>query len=151
MFLGSFGLTISMKLSPDFLYSLKWYSAWRWFPRKFILDNGATFKGSAKILKAVMSSSEVQAHLQGVGIEWSFNLEKARWWGGMFERLIKSTKRCLWKMIDRAKLSYDELNTLLTEIEVVINSRPLMTSYTLTLSNWPQDYKCSRCSMLPET
>jgi hypothetical protein len=39
--------------------------------------------------------------------------------------MIKSTKRCLRKMIGRAKLYYDELSTVLVEIEAVVNSRPL--------------------------
>ena len=45
--------------------------------------------------------------------------------GGIFERLIKSTKRCLRKMIAQAKFSYDELLTAITEVEMIINSRPL--------------------------
>ena len=43
----------------------------------------------------------------------------------LVRRLIKSTKRCLRKLIGRAKLDYDELSTLLAETEMVINSRPL--------------------------
>lgn len=43
--------------------------------------------------------------------KWSFNLEKALWWGGFFERLVGSLKRCLKKTIGRAKLSYDDLVT----------------------------------------
>ena len=34
----------------------------------------------------------------------------------MFERMIRSTKRCLKKSIGKARLTYDELVTTLTEV-----------------------------------
>lgn len=58
-------------------------------------------------------------------VEWQFNLEKAPWWGGIFERMIKSAKRCLKKSVGKNCLTYDELHTLIVEIEAVLNSRPL--------------------------
>ena len=57
-----------------------------------------------------------------VGVEWNFNLEKAPWWGGIFERMVRSTKRCL---IGQAKFTYDELLTAVIEVEAIINSRSL--------------------------
>ena len=52
-------------------------------------------------------------------------MEQAPWWEGAFEGMVRSTKHCLKKLIGRAHFSLDELTTALTEIEVVINSRPL--------------------------
>lgn len=47
----------------------------------------------------------------------------------MWERLARSTKRCLKKVIGRASLSFMELSTLLVEVESVINARPITYVY----------------------
>ena len=41
------------------------------------------------------------------------------------ERLVRSLKRCLKKTIGRAKLFYDELVTVVTEAEMILNCRPI--------------------------
>lgn len=64
-----------------------------------ISDNGLTFKVAAKELMKVLKHPELEDFLSGLHIHWSFNLEKAPWWGGIFERMVKSVKRCLRKKI----------------------------------------------------
>ena len=45
--------------------------------------------------------------------------------GGLFERMIRSTKRCLKKSLKSQKLGYEALTTIIAEIEAVLDSRPL--------------------------
>ena len=107
----------------SFLRSLKRFIARRGIPARILSDNGRTFKAAAKVITAIATHSEVQKYLTSLGVKWMFNVPKAPWWGGVFERM-QSTKRCLRKLL-AARFLYDELLTALTEVELVINSRPL--------------------------
>ena len=108
-----------------FIRCFKRFVARRGLPVKIISDNGKAFKAAAKIIQKILSHEDVAQHLSGLRIEWTFNIERAPWWGGVFERMIKSTKTCLRKTIGRAKLSHDELLTAVTEVEMIVNSRPI--------------------------
>ena len=121
---------VYLDLVPDlntvtFIQSFKRFSARRGVPAKIISDNGKTFKSTSKYIGKVLENPETRKHFDDVHCEWDFNLEKAPWWGEIFERLIKSVKRCLMKVIGRAHLTFDELITFVTEVEGVLNSRPL--------------------------
>jgi hypothetical protein len=121
---------VHLDLVPDlsmeaFIRSFKRFAARRGVPSKLVSDNGKTFKAAAKLIQSVVNHNDVQHYLAGLGIKWVFNLPKAPWWGGLFERLVRTTKRCLRKIIGQARLTYDELSTALVEVEGVINSRPL--------------------------
>ena len=108
-----------------FLRSFKRFTSRRGIPSKVVSDNSKTFKSASKVIQGVLNEPKVKKHFTKLHVEWTFNLEKAPWWGGIFERMIKSAKRCLKKSVGRASLTYDELSTLVTEIEAVLNSRPL--------------------------
>ena len=121
---------VHLDLVPDmtatsFLRSFKHFSARRGTPARMISDNAKTFKSAATVLRNASESSEMKKYFTQFRIEWRFNLEKAPWWGGIFERMIRSAKRCLRKAIGRSCLTYDELLTLVIEVEAVLNSRPL--------------------------
>ena len=111
--------------APTFLRSFKRFAARRGLPSRVISDNGKAFKAAAKTIQAVLGHKDVKSYFSGLGVKWVFNIPKATWWGGIFERMVRSTKRCLSKIVGQAKLSYDELLTALTEVEMVLNTRPL--------------------------
>lgn len=104
-------LEICPDLSTDaFLRSLSRMKARKGTPRVLISDNAQTFKAAAKFIQG--QHDELQDRLSTDKIEWKFILERAPWWGGFYERLVRSAKRCLRKIIGRALLTYEELETV---------------------------------------
>ena len=87
-----------------FLQSFKRFIARRGVPSGVVSDNGKTFKSASKIIQGVFNEPEVSKHFVELRVKWTFNLEKAPWWGGggIFERMVKSAKRCLKKSVGRA-------------------------------------------------
>lgn len=102
---------------------MKRFAARRGLPQRFISDNGKTFKAALRFLKFVFKDDSVRDQLAEKACEWTFNVELAPWWGGAFERMVQSTKRCLRKMVGQASFTHGELVTAVTEIESLINSR----------------------------
>ena len=79
-------------------------------------------------------------------------MERAPWWGGFWERLLCSVKRCLKKSVGRSLLTFEELRTLVVEIETTQNNRPLTNIYDdegLSYPLTPADliYSCQIATM----
>ena len=65
-----------------FVRCLKRFVARRGLPRRFVSDNGKTFKAASKYQDTIFKDGSVQEHLKGLGVTWHFNVEWAPWWGG---------------------------------------------------------------------
>ena len=70
------------------------------------------------------------------GVVWKFISKKAPWFGGFWERMIGLTKNCLKKVLGRSHISLPVLQTMVVEIEAVLNNRPL--TYTSSDVDDPQ-------------
>ncbi|XP_055944342.1 uncharacterized protein LOC129975313 [Argiope bruennichi] len=94
----------------------------------FYSDNAKTFRSSCEILKQfknIIRQPELKSFIASEGISWKFIPEHSPWWGGFWERLMRSIKEPLRKTLGRALLTLEELSTVLTEMECVINNRPI--------------------------
>ena len=108
-----------------FITALKRFIARRGRPRKIYSDNATTFVGAEWWLRNVMKDENLQNYLAHQSIVWQFNLSRAPWWGGQFERLVGIVKQALFKSVRRAILTWKELEEVMLDVEVAINNRPL--------------------------
>ena len=76
---------------------------------------------------------ETQNFVGKFGVDWHLNLTKAPWYGGFFERLIELVKSQLKIQLGNARLTIDELLTVLLEIERVLNNRPITYDFPTDL------------------
>ena len=109
----------------DFLDSPKRFIARHGRPRLIYSDNGATFKAAEKWLKRVQHDKQFNSFLTDHTIEWKFNLSRAPWWGGLYERLIGLFKRAFHKLIGNGILSFKQLENIVIDVEVALNNQPL--------------------------
>ena len=129
-------LEIAQSLSTEsFLQALRCYVSRRGIPATILTDNAPYFKRTDKILKKLFSSKEVTNYLLQKRIIWKYNLASTSWAGGLFERLVQTVRKALRKTLKNARLTQEEIHTIITEIEATINSRPLRYAYNEEVDN----------------
>ena len=79
-----------------------------------------------KFLEERKTQKAISEFCSTQNIQWHFIPEHAPHFGGLWEAAVKSFKIHLRKVAMNVKFTFEELTTLLTQIEAVLNSRPLV-------------------------
>ena len=119
-------LELTSSLSTTcFILALRRFISSYGVPKLIVSDNARTFQSAAKELKALFQPEILQKFCLSNKISWKFNLPLSPWEGGVFERLVRIVKNALRSTLSKTLLSYEEIQTTLSEIEICLNSRPL--------------------------
>ena len=109
---------------PTFLLAFCHFAAQRSLSPVMMSNNATTYTSVAEQLTELLSSKEIRTALSRKGIESKFILKKAPWFGGYWERLIGLTKASIKKTLGRAHVTLLTLQTIITEVKVILNDRP---------------------------
>ncbi|XP_055527353.1 uncharacterized protein LOC129719974 [Wyeomyia smithii] len=115
------------------LSALRRFVARRGRIRELHSDNGTVFKGASnhphhvfEMLKSNGTERDrIVAWCGDNEIEWKFSPPRAPHFGGLWEAAVKSAKYQLLREIGHTSISQEDMITLLAQIEMCLNSRPL--------------------------
>ena len=108
-----------------FLQTFHRFVSRRSLPRLMLSDNTSTYQAVAEELQKLFTSAELAEDLARREVKWYFIPKRAPWFGGFWERLIGLTKSSLKKVLGRTHATLESLQTIIVEVEAVLNNRPL--------------------------
>ncbi|KAK2920523.1 hypothetical protein Q8A73_000008 [Channa argus] len=124
-------IEVAASLDTDsFINALRRFIARRGQVLEIHSDNGTNFVGAERELKRSLEEwnmSKIENRLTQSGIKWMFNPPSASHFGGVWERLIRSVRKVLSATLKDQSLDEEGLQTLLCEVEAILNSRPITT------------------------
>lgn len=123
-----------------FIWALKRFIARRGYPNGMWSDCGTNFVGADRWMDELQSAlkthdAAANRFLANLGIKWVFNPPSAPHRGGIWEAAVKSAKKHLVAVLGSEAATYEQLSTIVAQVEACLNSRPLCP-----LSTDPDNY-----------
>ncbi|XP_045463762.1 uncharacterized protein LOC123673318 [Harmonia axyridis] len=115
-------------LSKDaFVLALRRFISRKGKPHKIHSDNGKMLVDANSEIQNFLKLKEpnLTYALSSEGIQWKFIPPDSPHFGGLWEDGMKSIKHHMKRVMGNAHLTFEELYSLLTQIEATVNSRPL--------------------------
>ena len=123
---------VSDLTTDAFIAALRRFTARRGKPSLILSDHGTNFVGATRELKEMyefLNKQRTQGDISDFcsiqNIVWKFIPERTPHFGGLWEAAVKSMKFHFKQIVGDTKLTFEELTTVLTQIESCLNSRPL--------------------------
>lgn len=125
-------LEVVSDLTADgFIAAFKRFVARRGHVSEVWSDNGTNFVGASKELRKIVTvdnssvATDIRQWLGNQLVTWHFIPPHAPNFGGLWEAGVKSTKFHLKRIIGDSTLTFEEMTTVLAQVEACLNSRPL--------------------------
>ena len=96
-------------------------------PSHIYSDNAKSFVAGCNLIDEVFATSEYKDKFELYNIKHIRIPLYSAWVGSVWERMIRTIKSCMYKVIGRSRIKYFDLLTVLSDIQHAINSRPLLT------------------------
>ncbi|XP_055714720.1 uncharacterized protein LOC129808834 [Phlebotomus papatasi] len=120
---------VSSLSTEAFIACFRRFISRRNLPAEIYSDNGRNFVGADRELCRLFEQEENQRKLiaatSDLNIQWRFQSPSAPHHGGLYEAAVKSTKYHLKRVAGDVVFNFEEFNTLLSQVEATLNSRPL--------------------------
>lgn len=135
----------------SFILTLNRFISRRGKPVEIFCDNGRNFVAAAREIGEFIKSNSDSLidHASHENIKFIFTPSYAPHFGGIWEAGVKSAKYHVKRVMGNTHLTFEELCTLFTQVEAILNSRPLCPHHHCVDHPLPMTfYPCPRGTFL---